>query len=108
LRARPTATDPLPLVLNALFSADELAIFEAKLCGVYPIGTFPQFMSLRKESGWWTTGSARAGAAALRNTPTTGLRLDMDHPGHHLLLFETCVLRTSCAYVFWPVFCSFG
>jgi hypothetical protein len=40
-----------PAFSNAIFSADELAIFEAKLCGFYPVGTFPQFMSRRRELG---------------------------------------------------------
>ena len=45
---------------------------------------------------------------AIRNTPSAGLRLDMDHPVHRLLSFAIRVLRSSRVYLFWPVFCSLG
>jgi hypothetical protein len=32
----------------------------------------------------------------------------MDRLGHHPFLFEISILRTRCAYLFCPVFCSFG
>ena len=40
-------------------------------------------------------------------TAAAGLRLEVDHSGHHLRLFAI-VFCKNCAYVFWLVFCSFG